>query len=107
MIRKIESENQMADIFTKGLQGQIYGPAPSKRGNLGPVPAPVARGCQGPLNNSTCLIRGLRNPATMTMEQGGEGGRKRTGTGDAKTAGRTTGPSGAGERVVTTKILPR
>ena len=25
MIRKIGSENQKADIFTKGLQGQIFG----------------------------------------------------------------------------------
>ena len=30
----------------------IVGPAPSKHGNLGPVPAPVARGCHGPLKHS-------------------------------------------------------
>ena len=89
------------------LYGVISGPAPSKCGNLGTVPAPVARGCHGPLNNATCPIRGLRNPATMKMEQGGVGGRKRTGTGDVKTAGRTAGPSGAGERGATTKILSR
>ena len=72
-----------------------------------PVPAPVARGHQGPLNTATCFIRGLRYPATMTVEQGGGRGRKRTRTGDVETAGRTAGPSGAGERGATTKILSR
>ena len=33
-----------------------------------PVPAPVARGHHGPLNTSTCPIRGIRDPARMTME---------------------------------------
>ena len=78
----------------------ISGPAPNKRGNLGPVPAPVARGCQGPLNNSTCLIRGLRNPATMTMEQGGEGGRKGQGPETSKQPAGRLGPAeqGSAER---------
>ena len=58
-------------------------------------------------NTATCPIRGLRDPETMTMEQGGGGGKKRTGTGDVKTAGRTAGHSGAGERGATTKILSR
>ena len=35
------------------------------------------------------------------------GGRKRKGTGDVKTAGRTAGPRGAGERGASTKILSR
>ena len=58
-------------------------------------------------NTATCPIRGLRDPATITLEQGGCGGRKRTGTGDVKTAHRTAGPSGAGELGATTKILSR
>ena len=72
-----------------------------------PVPALVAQGCHGPLNHATCPIRGLRDPATMTVEQGGGGERKRTGTRDVKTAGRTAGTSRVGERGATTKILSR
>ena len=71
------------------------------------MPAPVAQGCHGPIK--TLLLApfmGLRDPTTMKVEQGG-GGRKRTGTGDVETAGRTAGPSGAGERGATTKILSR
>ena len=52
-------------------------------------------------------VKGLRDPATMIVEQGWGGGRKRTGTRDVETAGRTAGPSGAGERGATTKILSR
>ena len=36
-------------IFKVVVDTVILGPAPSKRGNLGPVPAPVARGCYRPL----------------------------------------------------------
>ena len=37
-------------IFTKAdAYTSDVGPAPSKRGNLGPVPAPMARSCHGPL----------------------------------------------------------
>ena len=53
------------------------GPVGINHGNLGPVPAPVARGCHGP--PKTLLLapfRGLRGPATMTLEQGGGGGGK-------------------------------
>ena len=70
------------------------------------MPVPVARGCHGPVKTLLLApVRGLGDPATMTVEQGGEGGRKRTGTRDVETAGRTAGPSGAGERGATTKIL--
>ena len=54
-----------------------------------------------PVNNSD--MRFLTNQV-LTVAWGG---RKRTGTGDIKTAGRTAGPSGAGERGATTKILSR
>ena len=64
-------------------------------------------GFRGPVKTPLLApVKGLRDPATMTVEQGG-GGRKRTGTGDVETAGRTAGPSGAGERGATTKILSR
>ena len=49
------------------------------------------------------LVKGLRDPATMPVEQGGGREIKRTGSRDVKTAGRTAGPSGAGERGATTK----
>ena len=64
-------KRHLNQCYILGFQSNITGPAPSKRGNLGPVPAPVARGCHGPLNNATCPIRGLQDPVTMTMEQGG------------------------------------
>ena len=40
------------------------GPAPSKRGNLGPVPAPVAWGCHGPLKH--CYLPDLGRYRTWT-----------------------------------------
>ena len=44
-----------------------YGPAGSNRGNLGPVPAPVARGCHGP-QTATSPLKELRDPQEMTRE---------------------------------------
>ena len=68
------------------------GPAPNKRGTFGLCPR-VWRGVVTDLSNTdTCPIRGLCDQATMAVEQGGGGGRKRTGTGDVKTAGRTARP---------------
>ena len=65
-------------------------------------------GFHGPVKTPLLApVKGLHDPAMMTVEQGGRGGRKRTGTGDVETAGRTAGPSGAGERGATTKILSR
>ena len=78
-----------------------------KRGNLDRA---RARGAGSPRTAQTlllALVRGLRDSATMTVEQGGGGGRKRTGNGDVETSGRMAGPSGAGERGATTKILSR
>ena len=70
------------------------------------MPAPVARGFTDPSKTPLLApVKGLRDPATMPVEQGEVGGSKRTGTGDVETAGRTAGPSGAGERGATTKIL--
>ena len=63
-------------------------------------------GFHGPVQTPLLApVKGLRDPATMIVEQGGGRGRKRTGTGEVETAGRTAGPSGAGERGATTKIL--
>ena len=39
-------------IFYIFITYTLCGTAPSNRGNLGPVPAPVARGCHGPLKHS-------------------------------------------------------
>ena len=72
------------------------------------IPTTVARGCHRPTNTQLLTpVKGLRDPTTMTLEQGGGGGGKRTGTGDVETAGRTAGPSGSGERGATKKILSR
>ena len=94
-------------IYQTSLSDQFIRSRALQARQPGPVPTPVARGCHGPTNTKLLApVRGLRNLATMTVEQGG-GGRTRTGTGAVEIAGRTAGPSRAGERGATTKILSR
>ena len=83
----------------------MVGPAGCNRGNLGPVPATVARGFHGPPN--TLLLALLRYYATQkrwpwNREGGGGQGQ---GPETMKAAARTAGPSGAGERGAITKRL--
>ena len=49
------------------------GPVGSNHGNLGPCPRPWRGVVTDPSNTDTCPIRGLRDPVTMPMEQGGGG----------------------------------
>ena len=60
-------------FFSNILQFMMAGPAGSNRGNLGSVPAPMARGCHGPHN--TLLLALWRNYATQKRWPGNrEGG---------------------------------
>ena len=52
-------------------------PAPSKRGNLGPVPAPVARGCHGPLWSPLYADLELGANGPREWHRKGEGGHGR------------------------------
>ena len=95
--------------FPKSVSDGIrHGSTRSKRGNLGPCPRPW-RGVVTDPPTHRYLPR-LRDYATNEDDTGtGRGGEegKRTGAGDVKTAGRMAGPSGAGERGVTTNISSR
>ena len=82
-------------------------PCLASASTLGPCPRPWRGVFRDLSNTATCPIRGLQDPAAMTMEQGRGGKKKRTGNGDVKTAGRTAGPSGAGESGAITKIISR
>ena len=49
-------------IINMFLHLSYNGPAGSNRGNLGPVPAPVARGCHGPPKTLLLALKGTTDP---------------------------------------------
>ena len=50
IVRMMTLKSKLSEILRSEDKATISGPAGSNRGNLGSMPAPVARGCHGPRN---------------------------------------------------------